>query len=59
MMQKGGGTNMQDYFGKTNLPISDVSHGENITLVYRNDDNVVVQPTSSHALNPKAYLFHP
>ncbi|UGV41790.1 PAS domain S-box protein [Methanococcoides orientis] len=32
---------MQEYSQKMNLPISDVPHGENITLVYRNGDKVI------------------
>ncbi|WP_135613251.1 PAS domain S-box protein [Methanococcoides sp. AM1] len=32
---------MQDYSQKMTLPISDVPHGENITLVYRNGDKVI------------------
>ncbi|WP_445475223.1 PAS domain S-box protein [Methanococcoides methylutens] len=32
---------MQEYSQKMSLPISDVPHGENITLVYRNGDKVI------------------
>ncbi len=41
MIQNPGVNNMQEYSQKMNLPISDVPHGENITLVYRNGDKVI------------------
>lgn len=32
---------MQEYSRKMDLPISDVPHGDHMTLVYKNDDNVL------------------